>query len=113
MISRERDGVFTYTLDGGELKWSVSGKLPGMQWEIMASRVTADEREHLFVCDGMNKCVHVLSARDGTHLGVVVWEVEEGLGTPHNVAWHSESASLIVVHWKDAVYHLSVFSGQD
>ena len=29
------------------------------------------------------------------------------------INWHSESTSLIVAHWKDQVYHLSVFSGKD
>ena len=113
VITSYGEGVFAYTLDGGELKWRVSGKLPGMEHEIHAYGVTADEQGHLFVSDWENECVHVLSARNGTHLGVVVREGQEGVGTPNNVAWHSESASLIVVHWKDAFYHLSVFSGQD
>ena len=113
VVARGGYGVFAHTLDGGELKWKVSGKLPGMEHEIKACRVAAGKQGHLFVYDIMNKCVHVLSARDGTHLGVVVREGQDGVGIPCKVAWHSESASLSAVHWKDKAYHLSVFSGQN
>ena len=113
VVARESDGVFAYALDGGELKWNVSGKLPGMQLDIDADRVTADEQGHLFESDGENRCVHVLSARDGIPPGVVARVGEQGVGEPDRVAWHGESASLIVAHEKDEVYHLSVFSCQD
>ena len=72
VITSHNDGVFAYTLDGGELKWRVSGQLPGMQHEIWTYGVAADDQGHLFVCDIRKECVHVLSARDGGHLGVVV-----------------------------------------
>ena len=110
LVVARGEGVFCYTLDGGELKWRVSGKLPGMEHEIKAWGVTADEQGCLFVCDVNNKCVHVLSARDGTHLGVVAREGEEGVGEPCNVTWHQESKSLVVAHKKYDVYHLSILS---
>ena len=113
VVARGNDGVFAYTLDGGELKWKVSGELPGMLCEIKAGRVAAGEQGNLFMYDIMNKCVHVLSAQDGTHRGMVVREGQEDVGEPFNVTWHQESASLIVVHWKDKVFHLSVFSGHN
>ena len=110
VITSYDEGVFAYTLDGGELKWNVSGKLPGMQLDIDADGVTADEQGHLFVCDFNNECVHELSARDGTHLGMVVRKGQVGVGKPCNVTWHQESMSLVVAHSKDDVYcQLSVF----
>ena len=108
---RWEEGIFAHTLPGGELRWMVSGKLPGMQDEICALGVTADDQGHLFACDRENRCVHVLSVRDGTHLGVVVREGDEGVGEPDRVAWHSDSASLIVANLKDEL--LSFFFGQD
>ena len=114
VVTRNKEGVFAYTLRGGELNWRVSGKLPGMELEIYASGITADEQGHLFVCDIRNRCVHMLSVRDGAHLRVVVREGEVGLVYPYPVAWHSESASLVVAHYKkDAVLYLSTFSCQD
>ena len=113
VVTKGSEGVFTYNLDGGELKWKVSGKLPGMQHDIFVHGVTADDQGHLFVCDGNNRCVHALFARDGKHLGVVVREGEQGLGKPYMAPWYSESASLLVANVRDGVCHLSVFSHQD
>ena len=113
VVTRYKEGVFCYTLDGGQLKWKVSGKLPGMDWDIDARGVTADGQRHLFVCDESNRCVHMLSTTDGAHLGVVVRALLEGVGNPREVTWHGESASLVVAHEKDAeCYFLSVFSRQ-
>ena len=98
VVNRYKYGVFAYTLDGGELKWRVSGKLPGMEHEIHAYGITADEQGHLFVTDWENECIHALSVRDGTHLGVVVRKGQEGVGEPHEIIWHNESASLIFTH---------------
>ena len=112
------EGVFTYSLPGGELKWKVSGKLPGMQREINARGVTADEQGHLFVCGVNNRCVHLLSARDGTHLGVVVRKGQEVVGKPTDVTWHQESKSLVMAHVTKSkgnisIWHLSIFSCQE
>ena len=75
---------------------------------------SSDEQGHLFVCDYNNRCVHLLSATDGVHLGVVVRKGEKGLGKPKEVAWHEESESLIVAHYKDTgFFTLSVFSRHD
>ena len=98
----------------GELKWRVSGKPPGIEFHMDARGVVADEQGHLFVCDYNNRCVHLLSATDGVHLGVVVRKGEKGLGKPKEVAWHEESASLVVAHYKDTgCFILSVFSRHD
>ena len=114
IISRGFEGVFAHTLNGGELKWRVSGKPPGIECDMDARGVVADEQGHLFVCDYNNRCVHLLSATDGVHLGVVVRKGEKGLGKPKEVAWHEESASLVVAHYKDAgCFILSVFSRHD
>ena len=80
VVARLIDGVFAYTLDGGELKWRVSGRLSGMQDEICAVGVRADKQGLLFVCDFINECVHMLSVRDGTHLEVVGRKGEGGEG---------------------------------
>ena len=116
VVTSYDEGVFAYHLNGFNWEkghkwiWRVSGKLPGMQHEIRASGVTTDGQGHLFICDFNNKCVHALSIQGGKHLGVVVREGEEGLGTPYKVTWHRESASLVVINEKDGVYHLSIFS---
>ena len=113
VVTRYQKGVFAFSLRGGQCKWRVSGKLPGMQQEMNAVRVAADEQGHLFINDGNNKCVHVLSARNGAHLGLMVRKGELGIGTPKEVTWHRQSASLVVAHEKNGVYHLSVFFRQD
>ena len=117
LVVSRGDGVFGYTLNGGELKWRVSGKLPGMQHEIDARGVTADEQGHLFVCDENSHCFHALSARDGIHQGVVVRKGQEGVGEPFKVTWHQDSESLVVAHVTKSkgdisIWHLSVFSRQ-
>ena len=111
VLTRYSDGVFGYTLPEGR-KWRVSGKLPSMQYDIDARGVTADEQGHLFVCDTNNRCVHLLSTRDGSYLGVAQTEGDLDGGTPCNVSWHQDSASLVISHEKNRVWHLSVFSRQ-
>ena len=115
VVARGHDGVFAYTLDGGELKWKVSGRLLEMQLDIYVHGVTADDQGHLFVCDVKNRCVHALFGPDGKHLGMVVREEEQGLGKPYMAAWHSDSASLVVANVRVEVskYLLSVISHQD
>ena len=108
VITRWDEGVFAYILGGG-LKWKVSGKPPGMKYVMDASGIAADEQGHLFICDESNRCVHMLSARDGSHLGLVVRKGQEGIGNPRSVAWHQISVSLVVFHEKGGVYHLSIF----
>ena len=113
VISRPFEGVFAYTLPGVELKWKVSGKLPGTQGEIHACGTTVDEQGHLFVIDLENICVHALSVEDGTHMGVVVRGREDVVGNPLEVIWHQNSASLVVAHEPvQGGVHLSVFSRQ-
>ena len=108
VTSRCDEGVFGYPLRGvGELNWTVSGKPPGMDWEMVASEVAADEQGHLFVSDYSNSCLHLLSVRDGEYLGVLKSD-ELDVGKPKEVAWHSESASLVVAHAEDRVLYLSV-----
>ena len=115
VVTRGCEGVFAYTLDGGELKWRVRGQLPEMQHAIYVSRVTAVEQGHLFVYDSPNECVHVLSARDGTHLGVAMREWREGVEGPWT--WHQKSKSLVVAYATESkdhnfIYRLAVFSRQ-
>ena len=117
VVARGVDGVFAYTLDvtpytlyGGKLKWEVSGELPGMHWDMSAEGVTADDNGHLFVCDEYNRCVHLLSAQDGAHLGAVVREWREVLVRPQKVIYHRKSASVIFAHEVEEMYQLSVSS---
>ena len=110
VVARGVDGVFAYKLDGGELKWDILGELPGMHRDMSAVGVTADDNGHLFMCDENNRCVHVLSARDGAHLGVVVREWEEVSFRPQKVIYHRKSASVILAHEVHEMYQLSVFS---
>ena len=111
VISRGFEGVFDHTLNREELKWRVSGKPPGIESDMDTRGVVADGQGHLFVCDYNNRCVHLLSATDGVHLGVVVKKGENGLGKPKEVAWHGDSASLVVAHYNHTgCFILSVFS---
>ena len=102
MVTRCGDGVFCYSLSG-ELKWRRSGKLSGS--EMSASAVTTDREGHVFVCDNVNRCIHVISEQNGAFLGVL-----EGIGQrePSTITWHADTASLVVA----ANFSLSVFSRQ-
>ena len=112
-ISHQRD-VAAYTLIGGGLKWKVSGKLPGKEHQIYPSGLAADDQGLLFVCDVKNKCVYMLYARDGAYLGVVVRKGEQGLNIPSDIAWHKESASLVIANYvKGECFSLRIFARQD
>ena len=112
VILKSNKDVCAYLLNESELKRRVSGELPGMEYCMFPTGIAVDEQGYLYVCDNNNRCVHILSDQDGTHLGVAVKEGMQGVGIPYTVAWHSDSASFIVGHEKGKFYHLNIFSRQ-
>ena len=109
VIARYCEGVFAYTQRSGQLKWKVAGELPGIRL-VGILGVTADEQGHLYVCSEVCTGVLMLSALDGSYLGMVLSEGVGSITTPYRIAWHRESASLILDHQSDGDRHLSVFS---
>ena len=100
-------GIYGYDTDTDKLDWIVKGTLPGMSKSVTADAVTTDGRGHLFVCDTVNACVHILSV-DGTYLGSPLKAGEQDIGGPWRIRWLENSSSLVVVHIKDLRHHISV-----
>ena len=113
VIARYCEGVFAYTQRSGQLKWKVLGELPEIRL-VGVLGVTADDQGHLYVCSEVCTGVLMLSARDGSYLGMVLSNGAESIERPFRIAWHRESASLILNHREAGVdQHLSVFSCQN
>ena len=57
-----------------------------------------------------NRCVHMLSTRNGMHLGVVVKDWMDSVDILWDIACHSDSMSLIVIHKNVLACILNIFS---
>ena len=112
IVGINNSSIHCYSTATKSLKWSVSGKLPGMQKALHPIALAADGYGHLFVSDGYNgnMCIQMFSVADGQCLDCLIKEGEQGLGRLHCIDWHSASHSLAVVHWKSDVWSLSMIN---
>ena len=92
----------------GRLLWSFSGAPSGMLRDIQPTSITVDqEKQKLYVCDGANECIQIIST-DGVYQGSLVKYRESGLGRSELIKWHKQTESLLIVHEKDGAKYLSV-----
>ena len=87
--------IHAYNADTKSLEWKK--EIEGME----NAGIAADGDGHLFVCDGDNRCVHMLSVSDGQYLGCLIKKGDQSLGAPLWAAWSEETSSLIVAHAKE------------
>ena len=97
--------VDAYNLDADKLQWATS--IPELEKPVRICAITTDGRGQLFATDPRNRCVHVLST-DGTYIGVLIKQGEQGLGKPMFSYWSSKYSSLIVFHGKGREDRISV-----
>ena len=104
--------IHCYSTATKSLKWRVSGSLPGMQKSLHAAGLTSDGHGHLFVSDGWygNRCIQMFSVSDGQYLGCLIKQGEQGLECPNRICWHSESHSLVVAHYGNFFWSLSMLN---
>ena len=96
-------GIHAYNADTKLLEWEK--EIDGME----NAGIAVDGHGHLFVCDGENGCIHMLSVLDGKYLGCLFTQDELGLGaSPCWAAWSEETSSLIVAHAKGSKRFISV-----
>ena len=100
-------GIHAYNTDTKSLEWKK--EIDGME----NAGVAADGHGHLFVCDGENGCVYMLSVSDGKYQGCLITKDELGIGTsPCWVVWSEETSSLIVAHAKENKRFINVIKVQ-
>ncbi len=106
-------GITCYDTETGAERWRVEGQLPGMEKEFCPLGVTADGTRRVFVCDINNMCVHMFDVSDGQHLGwSVLMKGEQGLVQPRVIQWSEANKSLVVGHFKDNKYIITVFKAK-
>ena len=100
-------GIHAYNAHTKLLEWKV--EIDGME----RAGVASDGHGHLFVCDGKNECVHMLSVSDGRNLGCLIDPGELGHGArPYWAAWSEKMSSLIVAYGKENSVAISVVKVQ-
>ena len=104
VASAEMGGIEAYNIDTGSMEWK--GQLDDAQKCAVAS----DGHGHIYVCDqdAASRCIHMLSASDGTYQGCLIREGEHGIGIPAWATWSEETSSLIVIHKKEDKRFFSV-----
>ena len=108
VVNRYLDNVCeiqAYSTATSTLEWRVRGRLPGMGADVDPLGITTDGRGHLFVCDGANRCIFVVSA-DGKFVGILLRD----LGEPRKIRWCNASESLVVSNKRDEKWNVSVVS---
>ena len=93
-------GMYAYNTVTDELEWRLEGELEGMEHGMCAGGVTTDGRGHLFTCDVNNKCIQMVSVRDGTYVAAVMRE-RDALGIPCAIQWCETGSSIVVTNYKN------------
>ena len=107
VTANDPQGIRAYNADTKLLEWKK--EIAGM----VQAGIVSDGHGHLFVCDGENGCVHMLSMSDGRYLGRLIHPGELGHGvSPYWAAWSVEKSSLIVAHGKGSKRFISVVKVQ-
>ena len=99
-------GIHAYNMDNNSLEWKKEMK--GME----RGGVAADGHGHLFVFDGDNRCIHMLSVSDGYYMGCLIKQGDQGLGAPFWGVWSEKTSSLIVADNRDFKWFISVLKIQ-
>ena len=89
--------VVAFDIYTDELIWKIDESLPNHSCPLKALGVTTDGRNHLFVRDRNNQCVHLFSA-DGKFVKTVLRNGECELLSFRHLRCCSNSASLAIVH---------------
>ena len=89
---RGPQGIHAYNMETNSLQWKK--EIEGMA----RAGVAPDGHGHLFVCDGDNGCIHMLSVSDGHYMGCLIKQGDQGLGVPLWSVWSDEMSSLIITY---------------
>ena len=92
-----KGGIYAYSKATGQVKWHVKGIQSGMEKDLDAGNITADDQGNAFVCDLSNKCIQVFSVSDGRFLGCLFKEGEQGLGVPLRICFWGDKSTLLVL----------------
>ena len=112
VVNRNLDSVCeiqAYNTATSTLEWRIRGRLPGMGTDVDPLGITTDGRGHLFVCDGANRCIFVVSA-DGKFVGILLLEGEQNLGEPRKIRWCDTVESLVVSNKRDEKWNVSILN---
>ena len=93
-------GLKAFDLETKQQEWSVSGEINGLENAMVASRITSDGQESIFVCDKGNCCVLVFNF-SGEYVSTLIRDGEQGVGEPTGVVWSNGLSSVLVAHTKD------------
>ena len=81
-----------YSCRTGDVEWQAKCILPGMDRRLMATSVTTDGSNRIFVYDGSNTAVHSFSPFGKYEK--LIWRTKDK--KCRHVRWHKKSSSLIV-----------------
>ena len=116
IVTIDRSGqIHTYNSATGRLEWVVESKgygfgrfftdqhisstSIGMENGMAPLAVTADDRGHLFICDGRNSCVQVFTTH-GVYLGAILKRNE--FCEQMKARWSTATSSLVICHSTEA-----------
>ncbi len=109
LTSWKTQGVIrAFKLDGTSV-WEVRGKVGGMSCNPHG--VCADRRGHVYIADGKNRRVLVLSAEDGSLIQTLLTNDQHGIGLVYSVGWSElrDQRFLVVNHRSDRHQQLTTF----
>ena len=87
-------------IQSDKIEWSFEESIPGMKEKLQPRGVTADDQEHLFVCDEANACIQLFSVSNGSYSGTLLKIGRKGLGIPRGIACCKTSKWLAVGYTK-------------
>ena len=103
-----QEGLFACNTETGQLQWSVKGRQPGMEEDLDAPNLAADDQGNIFVCDVGNGGIQMFSVSDGRYLGCLIKEGDKGLSVPVMICWCRQTSSLVVLDVKCRISKLDL-----
>ena len=79
------------------MEWCVKGIQPGMDKDLDAGNIAADNHGHIFVCDVGNGGIQMFSVSDGRYLGCLIRKGDQGVGGPFMICRGKDMSSFIVI----------------
>ena len=112
LVCTDGSEINAYNSGSAQIEWNFKNQSAEMVIEMNPKGLATTNEGLLFVSDDVHGFIQVFSVDGGDYLGPLIKNGEQGLGKPLLVRWCHNTSSLIVGHFKDHAWFISVVKVQ-